>query len=116
MRYLILLLLLLFTFPLRAQQDHPWEQVLGELMTIEDGEAEEWEDICEQLSELEQHPMDINTATREQLSELPFLSEQQIQDMVEYLDRYGPMKSLNELRMIPSLDYLQIQLLPFFVT
>lgn len=116
MRYLTVLLLLVFTFPLCAQQDRSWEQILNELMTMEDDDTENWEEIYDQLSELEQHPIDLNSTTREQLAELPFLSEQQIQDMVEYLDRYGPMKSLNELRMISSLDYLQIQLLPYFVT
>lgn len=36
-------------------------------------------------------------------------------DLMEYLDRYGPMRSMNELKMVRSLDYQQITLLPFFV-
>ena len=58
MRYLTVLLLLVFTFPLCAQQDRSWEQILNELMTMEDDDTENWEEIYDQLSELEQHPID----------------------------------------------------------
>ena len=60
-------------------------------------------------------PIDLNHATRDELEQLPFLSSQQVMDLTEYLDRYGPMRSLSELRMVRSMDYWQLQLLPFFV-
>ena len=98
-----------------AQTVHPWEQYFHEVMTAEDAGSAAWEDTYDLLCELEQHPLDINRATREQLEQLPFLSAQQVEEMVEYLYRYGPMKSLAELRMIRSLDDSRRRLLTYFV-
>ena len=98
-----------------AQEERPWSEYLNEVTTVEDVESAQWEETYEWLCELEQHPLDINLATREQLEELPFLSAQQIEELVEYRDRYGPMKSLGELQMIRSLSYGQRQLLSTFV-
>ena len=81
----------------------------------EDVEEEGWAAYYDQLQQLADHPIDLNHTTREDLEQLPFLSEQQVMDIIEYLDRYGPMRSMNELKMIRSLDYQQIALLPFFV-
>ncbi len=72
------------------------------------------EDYYDLLQDLSEHPVDLNSATREELEQLPFLSEQQVMDLIEYRDRYHPLRSMGELRMIRSLDYQQIALLPFF--
>ena len=98
-----------------AQEERAWSKYLNEVMTVEDVESSQWEETYEWLCELEQHPLDINLATREQLEELPFLAAQQIEELVEYRARYGPMKSLGELLMIRSLSYGQRQLLTAFV-
>jgi hypothetical protein len=99
----------------QAQSGHEWEKYLNEVMTAEDAGSVTWEDTYDLLCELEQHPMDINQATREQLEQLPFLSAQQVEEIVEYLYRYGPMKSLAELRMIRSLDDSRRRLLTCFI-
>jgi hypothetical protein len=49
------------------------------------------------------------------LEQLPFLSAQQVEEIVAYLYHYGPMKSLAELQMIQSLDYGRRKLLTCFV-
>ncbi len=98
-----------------AQEARPWMQYVNEVMTVEDAESSSWEETYGLLCELEQHPLDINQATREQLEELPFLTAQQVEELVEYQDRYGPMKSLGELLMIRSLDYGHRRLLGYFV-
>ena len=98
-----------------TQAQRPWEQYLNEVMTQEDMASASWEQTYELLCELEQHPLDINSVTREQLEELPFLSAQQIEGIVEYLWRYGRMESLGELQMVRSLDYVQRRLLTYFI-
>ena len=98
-----------------AQEVRPWEQYLNEVMTQEDMASSTWEQTYDLLCDLEEHPLDINQVTREQLEELPFLSAQQIEGIVEYLWRYGRMESLSELQMIRSLDYAQRRLLTYFV-
>ena len=96
---------------LGAQEERPWREYLNEVMTVEDAESSQWEDVYDLLCELSQHPFDLNTATRSQLEDLPFLSAQQIEELQEYLYRYGPMKSKGELLMIRSLDEPRRELL-----
>ena len=115
MKTQIVLWLCLLPSVLCAQEERPWSQYLNEVMTVEDVESSQWEETYEWLCELEQHPLDLNTVTREQLEELPFLSAQQIEEIMEYRYRYGPMKSLGELQMIRSLGYGQRRLLSCFV-
>ncbi len=98
-----------------AQETRPWEQYLNEVMTAEDAGSTAWEQTYELLCELEQHPLNINHATREQLEELPFLSAQQVEGIMAYLWRYGRMESLSELMMISELDYPQRRLLTYFI-
>ena len=94
-----------------AQDVTTWEQTMQDELPAGDEEAESWEDLYDLLCELEQHPIDLNRATREDLEQLPFLTERQVCDIVEYLYRYGPMKTKNELRMVESLDDERLKLL-----
>jgi hypothetical protein len=97
-----------------------WQQVWQETMNMEDNDLDDEEketemaDYHELLQELAAHPIDLNTATREELEQLPFLSPQQVMDIIEYRDRYGGLKSVGEFRMINSIDYRQALLLPYF--
>ena len=122
-RWRLLLLLLLAPVPMQtwAQEALTWQQVWQDVLEAradaeEGGDEAAWEEDYEVLEQLAEHPIDLNRATREELEQLPFLSAQQVMDLREYLDRYGPMRSLGELRMVRSLDYLSLRLLPFFVT
>ena len=115
MRTQIVLLFMWMSWTVQAQSGHEWEAYLNDVMTAEDASSVTWEDTYDLLCELEQQPLDINQATREQLEQLPFLSAQQVEEMVEYLYRYGPMKSLAELRMIRSLDDSRRRLLTYFI-
>ena len=115
MRTRIVCLWLWLATGVMAQEQRPWEQYLNEVMTAEDAGSATWEETYELLCGLEQHPMDINRVTREQLEELPFLSAQQVEGIMEYLWRYGRMESLGELAMIRELDYSQRRLLTYFI-
>lgn len=92
-----------------------WETLLEEVMTAEDMESEAWEENFELLSELAEHPIDLNHATREELERLPFLSAQQVEELQAYIYQYGGMRSLGELAMIESLDRTHQQLLSCFI-
>lgn len=101
--------------PLRAQTDEPWVNYYNAYITFNDVEDNSLEDTYEVLSDLYAHPVDLNAATRSDLAQLPFLSAQQISSILAYRDQYGPLRSLNELLLIPGLDYVQSHLLSFFV-
>lgn len=115
--------LLLFASLLLAQPLLPdtistpssWRHWLADLSEMEDFESTRWEDYEEDMEEMSQHPINLNTATREELSRFPFLSAQQVEDIQAYIYRYGGMKSLGELAMIPSVSWQQRQLLGSFV-
>lgn len=114
MRCVIMLLTLIVSLVMRGQS---WQQVYDDVMNIDsdDETGELLQDSYELLEQLAGHPFDLNNCTREELELLPFLSAQQVMDIQEYLYHYGPMRSLGELRMIRSLDYPQLTLLPYFV-
>ena len=114
----ILFLLFLLVFALSVAKAQTWQQVYEEVMDVgqtDDDAGQALLDSYELLEHLAGEPLDLNQATRDDLEQLPFLSAQQVMDIQEYLYRYGPMRSLGELRMIRSLDYQQIKLLPYFV-
>lgn len=108
--------LLLFGGFTLAQNKLSWETYYEQLTDIDGIESGSWEAAYEVLSELAEHPLNLNEAKREDLEQLPFLTPQQIEELVEYLDRYAPIRSWGELSMIESLDATRRKLLSFFVT
>lgn len=115
MRHWLVSLCLVCCLSATAQQQTTWEQVWHEVINTEDMDAEEAEATYERLQQLSEHPINLNNTTREELEQLPFLSDLQIDELIEYLLRYGPMRSYGELRMIRAMDFQQLSLLPFFV-
>jgi hypothetical protein len=115
MRYISFFILLLFSLSLHAQSQQPWEKYLDDLGELEDIESDNWESSYDLLSDLSAHPMDLNSITREDLEQLPFLTSEQIQDICEYVYKYAPLQSVHELSMVESLDVTRRKLLECFV-
>ncbi len=91
-----------------------WLPLLEQVADDEESE-EASQQVVDLLSELAQQPIDVNTASREQWQQLPFLTDSEIDGILEYVGRYGPVKSLGELAMVPQIDCLKRQLLTHFV-
>ncbi|MBQ6977635.1 MAG: helix-hairpin-helix domain-containing protein [Paludibacteraceae bacterium] len=73
----------------------------------------DYEQLQTDLYALHDAPIDLNNTSDEELSQLYFLSPQQIDDILAYAGRH-PFESLYELRLIPSLTEYEIRdLLPF---
>lgn len=73
----------------------------------------DYEQLQTELYSLHESPINLNATTEEELSQLPFLSPQQIDELLAYADKH-PFASLYELRLIHSLaDYDIRNLLPF---
>ena len=73
-----------------------------------------WENELEELSTRLQEPVNLNTATREQLEQFPFLSDIQIEHLLSYIYIHGQMQTIYELQLIEDMDRQTIQyLLPF---
>lgn len=92
-----------------------WESVLETLLSDEELSQDALEELADLYESLHETPLNINTATREDLSMLPFLTERQIEDIHAYIYMHGPMLTLGELQLTGSLDYNTRQLLREFV-
>ena len=99
-----------------SQNSHDgWESVLETLLSDEELSADALEELADMYESLHAAPLNINTATREDLSMLPFLTDRQIEDIHAYIYIHGPMLTLGELQLTGSLDYATRQLLRHFV-
>lgn len=101
-----------------AGQTYNWQDFLQEISFSFDEEymdSPEWQELLEEMQELHASPMNINSSSAEQLKRLPFLSDQQIEDIHAYINLHGEMKSLGELLLIPSLGEEERRWLRLFV-
>ena len=92
-----------------------WDSVLETLLSDEELSADALEELSDMYESLHADPLNINTATREELSMLPFLTDRQIEDIHAYIYMHGPMLTLGELQLTGSLDYATRRLLRHFV-
>lgn len=73
-----------------------------------------YEDLYENLLQLLSNPINLNTASAEQLRSILVLSELQIQSFINYRNANGALVSEYELQSVPDFDLTTIhKLLPF---
>jgi len=91
-----------------------WTPLIEEILENSESEeiAEKWQ---ETLSELAENPIALNTATKESLESIPFLSESQVEALSYYIYRYGPLLSLSELLLVEGMDEQTLRWLKHFV-
>lgn len=97
------------------RSDYPWEEVMENLsISDEKGDTRNWENELEELTDLVNNPVNINSATKEQLQRFPFLNDVQIENLLAYIYIHGSMQTVYELQLVEELDRQTIQyLLPF---
>ncbi|MGL5318558.1 MAG: ComEA family DNA-binding protein [Bacteroidales bacterium] len=110
MKQIILLLFIFRGILLYAQNEVERNAFISEELY-----EQEWtEQQNEAIIDLNNHPINLNTTTREELESTGILSPQQIENILFYLYAYGDMKTIYELKMVRDLDYITIQkLLPY---
>ena len=93
------------------------EDILSQLAEGNEEEDEvDYSSYYDDLYERAQSPFNLNTATREQLESLFFLSDIQVENLLYYLYMYGDMQTVYELRLVEGMDEESIRrLLPFVV-
>ncbi|MDR3266185.1 MAG: helix-hairpin-helix domain-containing protein [Tannerella sp.] len=114
-------LLLIFCFQfvgLHAQEfvpnENKWMEYMEEFAEESEENSESIENLYNDLSYLTEHPINLNTVTLEQLKQIPFLSDIQILNILDYLKKNGQFVSIYELKNINFLDLQTIELiLPF---
>ena len=116
MKHLLLTCLMgLISLTSIAQQTYDWEDLFEELYASSEENIGTKEETFELLTDLAEHPLNLNTASQEELERIPFLTAEQIEDIQAYVYQYHGMQSLGELAMIESLDALRRKLLPYFI-
>ncbi len=121
-RFHLLLTLLFAAFaPLFAQMPQTpfisWEEFMQEY--VEESYAEEGRSLDEEQLELLENiaasPLQINRTDKEELSQLPFLNETQIDSILSYRDKKHGFLSLGEMQLVQGMDYFTRRYLSLFV-
>ncbi|HEY0654063.1 MAG TPA: helix-hairpin-helix domain-containing protein [Chryseosolibacter sp.] len=107
-----------FTITVLAQdKETNFNRIADELVANESDEDEAvLESRYENLTLLLSNPLDLNKVTVEELRQLYFLSEHQIQQFVKYREEQGQLLSIYELQAVPDFDQHTINTLAPLVT
>ncbi len=102
--------------PLIVVAQTPTEQVIEDVIAqeAEDGGTFNFDDVFARLETYERHPLDLNRATADELTELLLLSPVQVDRLLAYRERMDGLLSVYELQAVPGLDLETIRrLLPY---
>lgn len=73
------------------------------------------DNMYEELLYLENNPINLNEASKDQLERFPLLSAEEITSLIQFLEINRPLMTVYELRNVPYLNFKTIQLIiPFF--
>lgn len=100
-----------------TDSDTDWDTFLSEYTADEerpDEDNDTWLLQLEELKLLHEQPLNINTATVEEFRQIPFLTDEQIEQIHAYIYLHGQMQTLGELRLVPLMDDRTMQWLHLF--
>ena len=83
---------------------------------VEEGSEAGWEELEGYFMYRIRHPLDINTAGREELEELHLLTDFQIASLLEYRNRSGYILSRAELQLVNGFDAASVSLIAPLIT
>jgi len=113
----ILFFSLFIIFDLHSQiaaDNTEWMQYLEELAESDEHGSSDIGELFDELSYLSEHPFNLQTVTKKDLERLPFLTDIQIENLLYYIYKYGPLVDTYELKNVEGLDFQTITyLLPF---
>ncbi|MDR0863602.1 MAG: helix-hairpin-helix domain-containing protein [Candidatus Symbiothrix sp.] len=91
-----------------------WMQYLEELADNEEINEEYLENLFDELSHIVENQYNLQKVSKEELEKLPFLTDLQIENLLYYIYKYGPLTDIYELKNVEDLDSQTITyLLPF---
>lgn len=95
-----------------APDAHDFEELTDGLLAYPDEEAD-YESLYENIVRIVTSRIDLNKADRGALERLYILTDEQIENILHYRERVGPLIDVHELQAVPGLDVGTIrQLLP----
>jgi hypothetical protein len=100
-------------FPRRAPElDRLTQELFAEIQT----DQIPYEDLYGTLLNYYQSPLNLNTASTEELRALPLLTEKQVAALLRHRQATGPLLSVYELQAVPGWDVRTIERVAPFVT
>ena len=103
---------LVFSIHVNAQENITPETLLENLESEELGET----DFLQILKDLEDHPIEINSATTKELLRIPFLNQNTAKSIIRYRNQYGTFKQWDDLLLVPGIsDELIDAILPYII-
>lgn len=103
-RFAIILPLLLVCSILCHSQTYTLEDLIVDVIDIDEYDEAQIDELHEKLAELEANPLNINTAEYEDFALIPLLTIDQISDIMYYRDKYGYLRTMEELSLIRSIS------------
>lgn len=91
--------------------DDPLNQQIEILSENGGAEDADYTALTENLQYYKEHPLNLNTATREELIDLGLLSDIQINNLITHRERFGALISIYELQAIDGFDLASIYIL-----
>ncbi len=85
------------------------QQQLENAAEATEDEAQKDDNYLQQLDFFSKHPINLNTATAEDLHPLRMLSDLQIQNIIQYRTKLGNFIDMYELQAVPTLDLVTIR-------
>ena len=120
MKHLLVSACMLFAFALNAQvdtsavDDTPLDQQIENLSENLGQEDADLTALTENLQAYKEHPLNLNTATREELVDLGLLNDVQINNLLVHRETFGSLISIYELQAVDGFDLATIySILPY---
>ena len=98
-----------------AGEEEGWEEILESILPLSQEETNQ-EEVYDNLNHIRDNPVDLNRADKERLGALYFLTDQQIDSLLAYRDRHGPLLSVKELLWISGFDAHTLRMVSPFIT
>lgn len=103
-------------YPQSAQQDAEWAAELIENIAEQSELELDYSFLIDNLIKLRHNPININSATREELEQIPFLSDMQIEALLFQRYQSKEFFSIYELQVVEGLDRRALEYLEPLIT
>ena len=103
---------------LKAQEDINTilDEIIEEIAASSDDVEYDYTNMFSTLENLYYNPINLNSATKEQLEDLIFLTDFQIYSIINYRKKYGDYLTIYELQFVDDIDILTLKYMLNFVT
>ncbi|MDI3525896.1 MAG: hypothetical protein PWR03_79 [Tenuifilum sp.] len=116
--YILVILFALNNFIAYAQEAQDPRQVIADIVEdlVSQSESEQdYSELVEELLYIAENPINLNSTNYSELKKLFFLSEFQIQSLLDYNDSTGKFLSIYELQLVPGFYLVDVKHLEPFV-